>query len=207
MSRKLTILVLQNFIETAYVSAFVLAPVGAATMAALHAKPYRVSRFDNVANVLNICELTIAIVGILVITQYNTSQLREVEPNLARFAEQIGDNLHVAGYVTLSIAFTTIGYSLWLDATLLLKQRQLGHVSKRAQALGASFSPDVFQMEYEGWMLPDWLLPSRRCSNPRQTSLPRMTRLRRMQRLRRCDGVSGCSRCSGCVRDRTVQRM
>ena len=140
MSRKLTILVLQNFIETAYVSAFVLAPVGAATMAALHAKPYRLARFDNVANLLNICELTIAIVGILVITQHNTSQLVSVEPNLARFAEQIGDSLQIAGWVTLGVAFTTIAYSLYLDAILLFKQQQLGYVTKRARALGASFS-------------------------------------------------------------------
>eukprot|EP00966_Prymnesium_polylepis_P114381 2643113-Prymnesium_polylepis.1 len=45
-----------------------------------------------------------------------------------------------------------------MDAILDSKQRKLKQLRKRARLLGATFSSQIFHMEHNGWLLPDWLL-------------------------------------------------
>eukprot|EP00966_Prymnesium_polylepis_P034191 794792-Prymnesium_polylepis.2 len=71
---------------------------------------------------------------------------------------QLMDALLIAGWTTLIISFVAIIGALVMDWILLFKQRQMSHLTQRATALGASFSPKIFRMDHNSWLLPDWII-------------------------------------------------
>ena len=125
--------------------------------AGLQAQPFRSGVYNAIGNLLSMAETTITIIGIFVIARDLGNTIDDTV-SVAQVSRQLGNSLEVAGFLTLSVAFAAILWGIGLDATLQEKQRQLRRLRHRARTLGATFSPDVFKFDYDGWLLPEWLL-------------------------------------------------